>query len=509
MAAPTNLGSKRMFKKILVANRGEIAIRVLRACREMGITGVAIYSEADRNSLHVKAADEAYCVGPAPSAESYLNVAKILEVAKQCGAEAIHPGYGFVSERAYFAKACADAGVVFIGPKASAIDAMGDKVQARHRMIAAGVPVVPGTDPLPYDTEKALAEVAEVGYPIMLKASAGGGGKGMRVVHSAEELPDALVAARAVSKSAFADDRVYAERYVEEPHHIEIQVLADTFGNTVHLFERECSIQRRHQKVVEETPSTFVSRELVMEMGEIAVRAAKAVEYSSAGTIEFLVDKYKRFYFLEMNTRLQVEHPVTEETTGVDLVKAQIRIAAGQPLGFTQKDLVQRGHAIEVRIYAEDPENNFLPSPGYIKTLTPPSGPGIRHDEGFGSDTTVPMYYDPMIAKLITKGEDRQSAISRMERALHEYQVHGIKTNISFLRSILKHPAFLQGGYDTGFIDHNSKDLFAPLEKTDPRINKAIALAAVALLKQEKTAAPSTNQTSSNTQGSRWKWADR
>jgi acetyl-CoA carboxylase, biotin carboxylase subunit len=497
-----------MFKKILVANRGEIAIRVLRACREMGIVGVAIYSEADRGSLHVKAADEAYCVGPAPSAESYLHVAKILAIAKQCGAEAIHPGYGFVSERAYFAKACVEAGLVFIGPKASAIDAMGDKVQSRHRMIAAGVPVVPGTEPLSHDVNEALAQVAVIGYPIMLKASAGGGGKGMRVIESAESLPDALVAGRAVSLSAFGDDRIYAERYVEEPHHIEIQVLADSHGNTVHLFERECSIQRRHQKVVEETPSTFVSREIVMQMGEIAVRAARAVEYTSAGTVEFLVDKHKKFYFLEMNTRLQVEHPVTEETTGVDLVKAQIRVAAGLPLGFTQADLSQRGHAIEVRIYAEDPENNFLPSPGHIHNLIAPSGPGIRHDEGFGSDTTVPMYYDPMIAKLITKGEDRTAAIACMERALTEYQVHGIKTNISFLRKIIKHPDFVRGGYDTSFIDHHSKDLMSPIEKTDPLITKAIAIAALAMFQQEKTP---TMITSSDVKApaSRWRWADR
>jgi acetyl-CoA carboxylase biotin carboxylase subunit len=500
-----------MFKKILIANRGEIALRVMRACREMGIPSVAIYSDADRGGLHVRSADEAHRVGPAPSAESYLNIPAILDIAKKTGCEAIHPGYGFVSERAAFASACAEAGITFIGPPASAIEAMGDKVHARNRMIAAGVPVVPGTDPLPHDPEAALAAVAKIGYPIMLKASAGGGGKGMRVIKDPADLPDALTAARSLARSAFGDEQVYAERYLEEPHHIEIQLLADTQGNAVYLFERECSVQRRHQKVVEETPSTFVSRDIVRQMGEIAVKAAKAVGYTGAGTVEFLVDRHKHFYFLEMNTRLQVEHPVTEMTTGIDLVKAQIRVANGEALWFTQQDLAQHGHAIEVRVYAEDPEENYLPSPGKITAMRLPCGPGIRLDEGFEAGDEVPIYYDPMIAKLIVHADDRATAIARMARALAEYEVKGIRTNLAFLHSVILHPGFGRGGYDTGFLDQYASEILAPLVPSQDDKARALVVAAVRAFEKSKQASPAAGSSQNGTAApaSRWKWADR
>ncbi len=442
-----------MFKKILIANRGEIAVRIIRACHEMGISAVAVYSDVDRASLHVRKADEAYPIGPAAASESYLNIGKVLDVVKRSGAEAIHPGYGFLSENAKFARACAEAGVKFIGPTAAAMDAMGSKTKARQAMERAGVPFVPGTARGLESVAQAEEVAASVGYPVMLKAAAGGGGKGMRLVHSAEELKSAFEAARSEAERAFGDGEVYIEKAIVNPRHIEIQVLADEHGHTVYLGERECSLQRRHQKVMEEAPSAIVDAEMRRRMGETAVRVAKAAGYTNAGTVEFLVDQHKGFYFLEMNTRLQVEHPVTELVTGLDLVHLQIRIAAGEPLPFSQEDISIRGHAIECRIYAEDPDNNFFPSPGKITLLLAPSGPGIRRDSGMYEGWTVPMDYDPLLAKLIGYGTDRDQAINRLTRALNEYFVGGIKTNISLFRRILRHPEFRAAKIDTGFLD--------------------------------------------------------
>jgi acetyl-CoA carboxylase, biotin carboxylase subunit len=469
-----------MFKKILIANRGEIAVRIIRACHEMGITAVAVYSDVDRASLHVRKADEAYPIGPAPASESYLNIANILDVAKRSGADAVHPGYGFLSENAKFARACADCGVKFIGPTASAMDAMGSKTKARQAMERAGVPFVPGTarglESLPQAEEVA----ARVGYPVMLKAAAGGGGKGMRLVHSGEELKSAFDSARSEAERAFGDGEVYIEKAIVNPRHIEIQVLADEHGHTVYLGERECSLQRRHQKVVEEAPSAIVDAEMRRRMGETAVRVAEAAGYTNAGTVEFLVDQQKNFYFLEMNTRLQVEHPVTELVTGLDLVHLQIRIAAGEPLPFRQQDIAIRGHAIECRIYAEDPENNFFPSPGKITLLLAPSGPGIRRDSGMYEGWTVPMDYDPLLAKLIGYGTDRDQAISRLTRALNEYFVGGIKTNISLFRQILRHPEFRAAKIDTGFLDRllKQKDDAKRDSTKDPQAEEVAIIAA-------------------------------
>jgi acetyl-CoA carboxylase, biotin carboxylase subunit len=442
-----------MFKKILIANRGEIAVRVIRACREMGIASVALYSDVDRASLHVRKADEAYHIGPAPAAESYLNISKILSVAKRCGAEAIHPGYGFLSENARFAQSCEDAGIKFIGPTAASMEMMGSKTRARQNMEKAGVPFVPGTSRGLESFDEAAQVAARIGYPVMLKAAAGGGGKGMRLVGSPEGLRSALESARSEAQSSFGDSEVYIEKYILNPRHIEMQVLADEHGNTVYLGERECSIQRRHQKVLEESPSPLVDPDMRRRMGEIAVRVAKAAGYTNAGTVEFLSDQHKNFYFLEMNTRLQVEHPVTELITGLDLVHLQIRIAAGEKLPFAQEDVKLRGHAIECRIYAEDPDNNFFPSPGKITLLLAPSGPGIRRDSGMYEGWNVPMDYDPLLAKLIGYGTDRRQAISRLVRALNEYFVGGIKTNISLFRRILRDSEFLEGKLDTGFLE--------------------------------------------------------
>ena len=457
-----------MFKKILIANRGEIAVRVIRACHEMGIAAVAVYSDVDRASLHVRKADEAYPIGAAAARESYLNIDKILDVAKRSGADAIHPGYGFLSENANFARACADAGVKFIGPTAAAMDAMGSKTRARQAMERAGVPFVPGTSRGLESFEEAEQVAKQIGYPVMLKAAAGGGGKGMRLVHAPGDLKSALESARSEAERSFGDSEVYIEKAIVNPRHIEMQVLADEHGNTVYLGERECSLQRRHQKVMEEAPSPIVDAGMRQRMGEVAVRVAQAVKYTNAGTIEFLVsqpendqqendqlgnDRKKNFYFLEMNTRLQVEHPVTELVTGLDLVHLQIRIAAGERLPFTQNDVVIRGHAIECRVYAEDPDNNFFPSPGKVTLLLQPSGPGIRRDSGTYEGWTVPIDYDPLLAKLIGYGTDRDQAISRLTRALGEYFVGGIKTNISLFRRILQHPEFRAGKIDTGFLD--------------------------------------------------------
>jgi acetyl-CoA carboxylase, biotin carboxylase subunit len=442
-----------MFKKILIANRGEIAVRVIRACHEMGITAVAVYSDVDRAALHVRKADEAYPIGAAAASESYLNIPKILDVARRSGAEAIHPGYGFLSENAKFARACVDAGVKFIGPTAAAMDAMGSKTRARQAMERAGVPFVPGTARGLESFEQAEQVAASVGYPVMLKAAAGGGGKGMRLVHAPQDLRSALEAARSEAERSFGDGEVYIEKAIVNPRHIEMQILADEHGNTVYLGERECSLQRRHQKVVEEAPSPIVDSDMRRRMGEVAVRVAQAAGYTNAGTVEFLVDQQKNFYFLEMNTRLQVEHPVTELITGLDLVHLQIRIAAGERLPFTQDDVKIRGHAIECRIYAEDPDNNYFPSPGRITLLLAPAGPGIRRDSGMYEGWTVPMDYDPLLAKLIGYGTDREQAISRLTRALGEYFVGGIKTNISLFRRILRHPDFRAAKLDTGFLD--------------------------------------------------------
>ncbi|HKH98357.1 MAG TPA: acetyl-CoA carboxylase biotin carboxylase subunit [Candidatus Sulfotelmatobacter sp.] len=468
-----------MFKKILIANRGEIAVRVIRACHEMGIAAVAVYSDVDRASLHVRKADEAYPIGAPAASESYLNMQKILDVAARSGADAIHPGYGFLSENAKFAKACVGAGVKFIGPTAEAMNAMGSKTQARQSMELAGVPIVPGTSKGLESVEEAEQVAARIGYPVMLKAAAGGGGKGMRLVHTPQDLKSALEGARSEAERSFGDSEVYIEKAIINPRHIEMQVLADEHGNTVYLGERECSLQRRHQKVVEEAPSPIVDSDMRRRMGEVAVRVAQAAGYTNAGTVEFLVDQQKNFYFLEMNTRLQVEHPVTELITGLDLVHLQIRIAAGERLPFSQDDVKIRGHAIECRIYAEDPDNNYFPSPGKITLLLSPSGPGIRRDSGMYEGWTVPMDYDPLLAKLIGYGTDREQAISRLTRALNEYFVGGIKTNISLFRRILCDPDFRAAKLDTGFLDRMLKQK-SDTRPDSPRDARAVEVAVIA-----------------------------
>jgi acetyl-CoA carboxylase biotin carboxylase subunit len=469
-----------MFKKILIANRGEIAVRVIRACHEMGIAAIAVYSDVDRASLHVRKADEAYPIGAPAASESYLNIKKILDVAERSGAEAIHPGYGFLSENAKFARSCADAGVKFIGPTAAAMDAMGSKTKARQAMERVGIPFVPGTSRGLESFEQAQEVAARIGYPIMLKAASGGGGKGMRLVHAPEELKSALEGARSEAERSFGDNEVYIEKAILNPRHIEMQVLADEHGNTVYLGERECSLQRRHQKVVEEAPSPIVDPDMRRKMGEVAVRVAQAAGYTNAGTVEFLVDQQKNFYFLEMNTRLQVEHPVTELVTGLDLVHLQIRIANGERLPFAQDDVTIRGHAIECRIYAEDPDNNYFPSPGKITLLLAPSGPGIRRDSGMYEGWTVPMDYDPLLAKLIGYGTDRDQAIGRLTRALSEYFVGGIKTNISLFRRILRDPNFRAAKLDTGFLDRmlKQREDVQGDSKTDPSATEVAVIAA-------------------------------
>jgi len=483
-----------MFKKILIANRGEIAVRVIRACREMGITSVAVFSDVDRASLHVLKADEAYPIGPAAATESYLDFSKIFDAVKLSGADAIHPGYGFLSENAKFAQACAEAGLKFIGPTAAAMDAMGSKTRARQAMEKASIPFVPGTSRGLDSVEQAMQVAEKIGYPVMLKAAAGGGGKGMRLVHRREDLAAALEAARSEALRAFGDGEVYIEKAIVNPRHIEMQILADEHGHTVYLGERECSIQRRHQKVLEESPSVVVDADMRRHMGDVAVRVAKAAGYTNAGTVEFLVDQEKNFYFLEMNTRLQVEHPVTELITGLDLVHLQIRIAAGESLPFRQEDITVRGHAIECRIYAEDPEQNFLPSPGKITLLTVPSGPGIREDSGMYEGWTVPIDYDPLLAKLISYGSDRQQAIERMRRALDEYFVGGIKSNLSLFRRILNDKDFEAGKIDTGYLDRLLKSGASEVQKADAEV-AAMAAGVFAMLDSEETvnghAAPS------------------
>ncbi len=441
-----------MFKKVLVANRGEIAVRVLRACRELGLRTVAVYSEVDRNALHVRYADEAYCIGPAPARESYLRMDRILDVATRARAEAIHPGYGFLAENDEFARVCAQAGLVFIGPPAAAMQAMGDKIHARRTVSKRGVPVVPGTyEPLRDD--EIIAAANQVGFPLFVKAAAGGGGKGMRRVERIEELASAIARARSEAESAFGDGTVYLERIIKPARHIEFQILADTRGNVIHLGERECSIQRRHQKMVEESPSVALDEELREKMGKAAVAAARAANYVNAGTIEFLLDKERNFYFLEMNTRLQVEHPVTELVTGIDIVKEQLRIASGRPLSYQQKEVQQRGWAIECRITAEDPYNGFLPSTGKILSLHEPTGPGVRLESALYEGFEVSLYYDPLIAKLCVWGPDRAAAIMRVKRALGEYKILGIATSIPFHQKLFQSTSFIGGHFDTTFLD--------------------------------------------------------
>lgn len=447
-----------MINKILIANRGEIALRVMRSCKEKGIRSVAVFSDADRTSMHVSYADEAVCIGPAPSNESYLCIDKIIEAAKSTGAQAIHPGYGFLSENAEFSRRCEAEGIIFIGPGAESIEAMGDKISARKAMIAAGVPVVPGT--AANLTENELLKVSrEIGLPVIIKASAGGGGKGMRLVREESELIEAYRAAKSEARASFSSDEVYIEKYIESPHHIEIQFLGDKHGNVVHLFDRECSVQRRHQKIVEESPSPFINDEVRLAMGEIAVKAAKSVNYVGAGTIEFLVDKDMNFYFLEMNTRLQVEHPITEEVLGIDLVKEQINIADGRKLRFKQEGIRQRGHAIECRICAEDTENGFIPTAGVINNVRTPQGIGVRVDSFIYDGYEIPIYYDSMLSKLIVWATQRKYALERMRRVLYEYKITGIKTNIDYLRRIMDTRDFVKGDYTTHFIDENQERL--------------------------------------------------
>jgi len=443
----------KKIKKVLVANRGEIAVRIMRTCRDMGIKTVAVYSEADRAAFHVQNADEAYLIGPAPSVDSYLVPEKIIEVAKKSGADAIHPGYGFLSEKAEFSTACEKAGLIFLGPKAETIECMGNKVAARVRAEKAKVPMVPGTKKILKDAGEAKVTAKKIGYPIFLKASSGGGGKGMRLVEKEEDIESAFERAASEARNAFNDDSLYVEKCILKPRHVEIQVVADTHGNALHLFERECSLQRRHQKVVEEAPSPFITQETRKKMTDAAMRLVKEVDYRGVGTIEFLVDDDQNVYFLEMNTRLQVEHPITELITGLDLVRLQIEIGEGQELSLKQSDITMRGHAIEVRLYAEDPENNFFPSPGTIEWMTVPEGPGIRHDTGVYEGAEIPIFYDPLIAKLVVWGSSRPEAIQRMRRALREYEIGGFKNNIPFLRTILEHEDFAKARIHTSYID--------------------------------------------------------
>jgi acetyl-CoA carboxylase biotin carboxylase subunit len=457
------------IRRLLIANRGEIALRIIRACRELDVEAVAIYSDADAGAPHVRAADLAVRVGPAPPAESYLKIAAIIDAARATGADAVHPGYGFLSERAPFAAACADAGLVFVGPPAAAIDAMGSKIGARRLMERAGVPVVPGHTPDDQSDDGVAAAAQAIGFPLLVKASAGGGGKGMRVARDAAALADAIPAARREAHAAFGDGTLYVERLVERSRHVEIQVFADAHGNAVHLFERECSVQRRHQKVIEESPSTALTPDLRARMGAAAVAAARACSYVNAGTIEFLLEGHgdaAHFYFLEMNTRLQVEHPVTEAVSGTDLVRAQLHVAAGGALPWRQGDLVQRGHAIECRVYAEDPASAFLPQAGPLLLYREPSGPGIRVDSGVEEGANVPVQYDPMLAKLIASGETREAAIAKAVAALRSFPVLGVRTNIPFLVSVLCHPAFAAGDVHTGFIDAHLDDLLRVPEPT-------------------------------------------
>jgi acetyl-CoA carboxylase, biotin carboxylase subunit len=493
------------FGKVLIANRGEIAVRVIRACRELHIKTVAVFSDADRESLHVLLADEAVGIGPAPAVESYLVIDRLVAAARSTGADAVHPGYGFLAENAAFAQACQDAGLTFIGPPPAAIRAMGDKMAARRLAITMGVPVVPGTEQPVADDAEAARVAGRVGYPIMLKAAMGGGGKGMRLVRAPGELAGALRAARSEAGAAFGDAAVYIERFVEEPRHIEIQVLADAHGGIVYLGERECSIQRRHQKLVEESPSSFVTPEMRRRMGEAACRVAAAAGYVNAGTVEFLVDRERNFYFLEMNTRLQVEHPVTELVTGRDLVKDQLRIAAGEKLGFGQDDVALSGWAIECRINAEDPYASFIPSPGHVAGLRVPGGPWVRDDTGVYAGCTIPSFYDTLMAKLIVWGPDREAATARMARALEEYKVVGVQTTIPILQQIIAHPDFAAGRLSTGFMER----LLAADRLEAVGRHRRIALIAAALTAYERAGRPGPASAASAPSSSAWRQALR
>jgi len=488
------------IRRVLIANRGEIAVRIIRACRELGIESVAVYSDPDRTALHTRLADYAFHIGPAAAVESYLKIPALLEVAKRAGADAVHPGYGFLSERAPFARAVREAGLIFVGPSPEAIEAMGDKVEARRRMLAAKVPVVPGSEhPIESDAEVERL-VRDIGFPVMLKAAGGGGGKGMRLVQDQSGLAGALRAARSEARSAFGDDRIYVEKAIIRPRHVEVQVLGDTHGNVIHLYERECSIQRRHQKVIEESPSLAIDQRTREAMGAVAVQAAKAVDYVGAGTIEFLVDQQRHFYFLEMNTRIQVEHPITEMVTGIDLVRAQLEIAAGKPLPVKQADVTQRGWAIECRIYAEDPANGFLPAPGRIETLQVPTGFGVRDDSGVYEGFEVSTHYDPILSKLVAWGATREEATQRMLRALHEYVVIGPTVNVAFHRWALRHPLFIAGDIDTGFIERE----FTPaVLQSDAGEQVALIGAAIAATERAR-ARKASAAASPGAPGSRW-----
>ena len=482
-----------MFRKVLIANRGEIAVRINRTLHEMGIASVAVFSEADRAALHVRVADEAYPIGPAAASESYLRIDKLIDVAKRSGAEAIHPGYGFLSENRELPAACEAAGITFIGPPASAMEAMGSKTAARAKMAAAGVPITPGGSAS--TLEEARATAARVGYPVLIKAAFGGGGKGMRLVHREEDLAAGLERAQSEAGRAFGNALVYIEKAIQKPRHVEIQVLGDRDGNMVHLFERDCSIQRRHQKVVEETPCPAATPELIRQMGEVAVKGALAVGYFSAGTFEFLLGADGSFYFLEMNTRLQVEHPITEWTTGIDLVSEMVRIAAGEKLGRTQETVHRAGASIECRIYAEDPTTqNFLPSPGTLRTLRQPGGPWVRDDSGFYEGALVPSHYDPLISKVSVWAPDRPSAIRRMQRALREYVVTGIRTNLVFHEKLLAQPEFQAGHYDTGFIAEHADALFGYTQVPDHEQEILAAAIAVAAARAERQSARAEGQ---------------
>ncbi|AKQ45595.1 biotin carboxylase [Rufibacter radiotolerans] len=491
----------KKIQKLLVANRGEIALRIMRSAREMGIKTVAIYSEADRKALHVRYADEAVCVGPPASSASYLRADVILEVCQNLGVDAIHPGYGFLSENALFAQQVEDAGIIFIGPSPQAIELMGSKLAAKAAVAKFNIPMVPGTEYAITDLEEAKQIATSIGFPILIKASAGGGGKGMRVVEHVEEFEQQMKTAASEATSAFGDGSVFIEKYIGSPRHIEIQVLGDTHGNIVHLFERECSIQRRHQKVIEEAPSAILTPELRAEMGRCAVDVARACDYKGAGTVEFLVDENLNFYFLEMNTRLQVEHPVTEQITGLDLVKEQIKIAQGAPLSFAQEDLIITGHAMELRVYAEDPTNNFLPDIGTLTTYKRPQGPGVRVDDGFEEGMEIPIYYDPMIAKLVTFGKDREEAIEKMIRAIDEYKITGIETTLPFGRFVMEHEAFRSGNFDTKFIDRYFKDP-SVLKQASTTDEEEIAAVLAGLFASQTKQASAPQETTSSVNGS-------
>jgi acetyl-CoA carboxylase biotin carboxylase subunit len=494
-----------MFRKVLVANRGEIAVRVLRACRELGLSTATVYSDADRTALHVRYADEAYHIGPAPSVQSYLRIERIIAAAKEANVDAIHPGYGFLAENPAFARACQDAGLVFIGPSAESMELMGDKAAARRIADSIGIPIVPGTDYEVRDEDEAMSVAQQIGYPLLVKAAVGGGGKGMRTVYSAEELPFALVAARREAESAFGDGALYLERLVEGARHIEFQILGDQHGNIIHLGERECSLQRRHQKLLEEAPSMALDDDLRLKMGRAAIALARAADYSNVGTVEFLLDKQKSFYFLEMNTRLQVEHPVTELVSGVDIVKEQLRISSGRTMHYRQEDIRIKGWALECRISAEDPYDNFLPSTGRITGLHEPTGPGVRVDSGIYEGFEVSLYYDPLISKLSVWGETRGAAILRMRRALEEYRIMGVRTNIPFHQQMMNHTEFIYGVFDTAFVEHR----FAMREAGKGELVEAAAIAA-ALVAHERRQRALTTLAQQNDQGvSSWKMAGR